>query len=227
MSNKSKSYFIIFASFTLGIVAGFFLHSLFIESETDQFRRIRAEGGIVNRMENILKLNEEQKEKLRPLLEEHEKKIMNVAEKSRVEIKKIMDSFKTELKPYLTEEQIKHLTEEFNFRVPFPGPVERTKLLKEKLNLTEKQLKAIEEIYSEEEAEMKALLPKTPNIDDMKPHEKIRTIMDKIDDRILKVLNYEQKKEYKKLIEERGKGFGFIIKGPPPGDSPKFNIMFP
>jgi hypothetical protein len=213
MDYKNKSRLMLGVVFILGAVLGYLTKDLVTKSPYDQIRLLRSKGGIVHRFEDALNLTEAQKKELRPILENHEKKIMGVAEKSREEIREIIDSFKVELKPYLSEKQIKLLTDEFNFRIPFPGhPEGRANFLKDKLNLSEAQFEKVKEIYLKENDKIKEIRPEFPD-EDRKSFEQMKRIFEETESEILKILDENQKEVFKKIEDERGKGVGFIIRG--------------
>lgn len=217
MDYKIKSRLMFGVVFILGGILGYVVKDMVAKSPYDQIRLLRSKGGIVHRFENILNLTEEQKKELKPILENHEKRIMEIAEKSREEIRETMDSFEQELKPYLSDEQIKLLTEEFNFKIPFPPDSEgRAKFLKERLNLTDAQFEKVKEIYLKEEEKIRSNAPEFPEENGGKPFEQIEKIIEETKKEILKILDDNQKEEFKRIEAERGKGFGFLIGGGKP-----------
>ena len=215
MDYKIKSRLMFGVVFILGGILGYVVKDMVAKSPYDQIRLLRSKGGIVHRFENILNLTEEQKKELKPILENHENKIMEIAKKSREEIRETMDTFKQELKPYLSDEQIKLLTEEFNFKIPLPPDSEgRAKFLKERLNLTDAQFEKVKEIYLKEEEKIRSNAPEFPEENSGKPFEQIEKIIEESKKEILKILDDNQKEEFKKIEAERGKGIGgFIIRG--------------
>ena len=75
---------------------------------------------------------------------------------------------------------------------------ERVQHLKENLSLTDKQVKQVKTILVETDSIMTSMRG-----NGMPDWSSIRSVMEKTDDKILKVLNDDQKTLYKKMIEER------------------------
>jgi hypothetical protein len=197
--------------FILGGIVGFLIKDIITKSPYDQIKVLRSKGGIVSRFENILNLSEKQKKELKPILENHEKKIFDIAEKSREEIRETVEKFKDELKPYLSDDQIILLTEEFDFKIPLPpNPEAKAVFLREKLSLTDIQFESIKKIFIAEDEKIRSQMPKVSNENDInRKFEKIDQIIEETNRDILILLDDDQKAEFKKIENQSVKGFGF------------------
>ena len=118
MDYKVKSYVMLSIIFVLGFLAGMLVKDLVTRSPFEQIRNMRVIGGFAKRMENVLELNQQQKENIEPILRRYDEKFHKLAESRMNEVTILADSLKAELKPYLSEEQIQRLRDEF---MP-PGP---------------------------------------------------------------------------------------------------------
>jgi F0F1-type ATP synthase membrane subunit b/b' len=96
-------------------------------------------------------------------------------------------------------------------------PKERADELKTKLTLSADQTKKAEQIYTKAESKMKSLFEESSG-DREKMGKSMMAEMEKTDTEILKILNDKQKKEYKKLQEERKQMFKNMT---PPDDPNK------
>jgi DNA gyrase/topoisomerase IV subunit A len=85
-------------------------------------------------------------------------------------------------------------------------PEERTKEMKEKLNLSEEQSEKILQIYinTDKEIESKMQGGSTNRVEMLKG---IRDIMENTDEEIFKILNEEQQEKYKKITNERKENY--------------------
>ena len=82
---------------------------------------------------------------------------------------------------------------------------QRLAMLKDKLNLTDSQVVQIRTIFSESHKQVMAQRDSSVQNSDQARNAQIEH-RKAIDDKIMKVLNDDQKKEYQKMIEERRKG---------------------
>ena len=113
MDYKVKSYVMLSIIFVFGFLAGMLVKDLLIKSPFEQIKNMRVIGGFAKRMENVLELSQQQREKIEPILRRYDGKFHELAESRMNEITILTDSLKAELKPYLSEEQIQRLGDEF------------------------------------------------------------------------------------------------------------------
>jgi hypothetical protein len=106
MDIKTKSILLILLTFTLGIISGFFLHSIFLER---QFRPMdrdnKMQFSLSQRLDDILELNQEQRQKINPIIKKYDDKVHDTIERNRNLGKVIMDSMFVEIKPFLSDKQ--------------------------------------------------------------------------------------------------------------------------
>ena len=122
MDIKTKSILLILLTFTLGIISGFFLHSFLLERQFRQMDRgNRMPFSLSQRLDEILELNQEQKQKINSIIKKYDDKIHDTVERSRTVGMTIMDSMFVEIKPFLSDEQKSLLETEMNhFNNPPP-----------------------------------------------------------------------------------------------------------
>jgi len=81
---------------------------------------------------------------------------------------------------------------------PHMSVEERVQHLKKDLSLTADQVEQVKAIFKEADVEIES-----KNSNDTRDFKEMRTIIEQTDNKILDVLNDNQKKLYKKMIEER------------------------
>ena len=111
MKTKLKSTVIIGSTLIIGIILGFLLKSLVIESEFDRLKKLRDPQGFANALEEVIQPSDEQKEKLMPILEGFQSEMERMRNKARKEMTQVMDSLRIELEQILTDEQFIKLQE--------------------------------------------------------------------------------------------------------------------
>jgi len=122
MDIKTKSVILILITFMLGIISGFFLHSIFIARQFPPMDH----GGrmpfrLSERLDNILQLNPEQMQKINPIITRYDNEIHETVERNRTLGTSIMDSMRTEIAPFLSDKQKSLLDDEMNhFKNPPP-----------------------------------------------------------------------------------------------------------
>ena len=84
-------------------------------------------------------------------------------------------------------------------------PEERTKQLTEQLKLEKDQVKKVEAIMKKSQEEMTKIFESGGGFGDPATREKMMKLRQESNDEIMKLLNDEQKTEFKKIIEEQRK----------------------
>lgn len=83
------------------------------------------------------------------------------------------------------------------------GPEERAKALREQLNLTDEQTEQVKQIYVNADDEIKSNVQGSGKREQMRSV--MQTVMDNVDNEILKILDEVQQDKYNQIIEERRK----------------------
>ncbi|MDR3625354.1 MAG: hypothetical protein P4L45_00890 [Ignavibacteriaceae bacterium] len=125
MDIKTKSVLLILLTFSLGIISGFFLHSIIMEREFRPMDRgNHMPFSLSQRMDDILELSPEQKQKIDPIIRKYDDKIHETVERNRDLGMGIMDSMTIEIKPFLSDKQKNLLRDEiYHFKnLPPPRP---------------------------------------------------------------------------------------------------------
>ncbi len=87
------------------------------------------------------------------------------------------------------------------------SPSERAKMLSERLKLNEDQTKKVESIYEKQQEKISKLFNDN-SVSRQEMREKFRQLADETNAEIEKVLNKNQKEEFKKFIEEQRSRMG-------------------
>ena len=113
MSPKLKSGILLTSTLLIGILIGFLLKTIIIESKFEKFNKMRGKDGFRIMLQETVAPSSEQMEQLAPILEKYHQKF----ETARIEAGKffeaIRDSIDNDLSTVLTSEQMVKLREEF------------------------------------------------------------------------------------------------------------------
>jgi hypothetical protein len=118
MKTKLKPWFILSITLIIGILIGFLAKSWIIKHSFEKFNRLRNEKGLLNAIEENVKISDEQKLILEPILMDFQKKMSKRAEESRAEFHNLIDSLKKEMKAVLNEQQYEELLKNRLFNPP-------------------------------------------------------------------------------------------------------------
>ncbi|MEE9429682.1 MAG: hypothetical protein V3V16_01500 [Melioribacteraceae bacterium] len=118
MKTKTKTTLVILSTLIIGIILGFLLHANITRMRFEQMGELRKPGGLMKKMESIIDLTEEQKNRIEPILTKHENRF-------KIFIGQVMGhlmSLREDVKQHLTEKQIEELEKYFKNRGDFLPP---------------------------------------------------------------------------------------------------------
>ena len=230
MTTKLKAILLVLVTFLLGALVGALVNGA-ITSKKSEALRARPPGPLfADLVERIVKPNEDQRKAIKDVLERHSERVTAEMESFRERMGEIVDSLKSELNPLLSPEQRERLTE--SLQRPFARRVfdiagEPIEILREKLELNDRQVVDIKKIYDDVDHEMQTM-SEDDRQDPMTRRQKFLDLERRVQEKIKGVLSPEQQKRYKEMGEFPpfrifGRGsipFGFGDEGrQPPRDS--------
>lgn len=98
----------------LGIGIGFEIGEILFRKHFEEMEAFRGPQGFVNKFDDLIKPDADQKAKVDSILMQHHQKLDQISQNIRTELDKQMDSMKAELKPLLRDDQYQRLINEFN-----------------------------------------------------------------------------------------------------------------
>ena len=124
MDIRIKSILLILLTFTLGIITGFFLHSILVERQFESMKRGNRPFSLSRRLDEILKLSPLQTEQINPIIKKYDEKVHETIDKNMIMGMSLMDSMSIEIQPYLSDKQKSMLEDELkHFNNPPPRPM--------------------------------------------------------------------------------------------------------
>jgi len=100
---------------SLGFVGGFYTHRFVVHKKIQKVAELRFAMGFKNHLFEVIKADEEQKDKLAPYVNDYAQQIAKVSRDYRERRIALIDSLYKEIKPLLTKEQLEEL-EDFSRR---------------------------------------------------------------------------------------------------------------
>lgn len=223
MTQKTKTFFIIFITFILGIGLGMMLTSTLQQNRMDDIRRMSYQQRFDELIQRTIKPTKEQQQLIKEIIEKRSTQIESVREKQHQDLLSLLDSLRIELNSALTDDQRKLLEAEMEKgrHRPFDWRIAR---MTQELNLTETQQEQLKALFLKIESAMD--FPRGPNFPGGMPpggrREEFSKRMDRmreIEPEIEKILTPEQFEKYKNM---RGpKPFGPEKPFGPPGERPE------
>ena len=126
--NQIKASILLIVTLLLGLILGGLGSQYLIENRFEQMAKMRYPEGFVNVFEQIIDSKGTEADTVRVILREHHIKFMELNNQHLENIESMIDSMRNDLEPFLTEEQIEHISKRMEHRMsvgPFQMPNNR------------------------------------------------------------------------------------------------------
>lgn len=223
MSPKTRAASAIVLTLCIGALIGALGHGAYLSSQDRKMRSIPPSQFFVADLERTIQPDEKQRDTVSKILSKRSDQVAAIMERHLQEIGAIIDSTEADLAPMLKKEQQERLRERLQRgRMGRPGmmppwmmpPEQWEERMKERLDLSEDQVKKIQRLTEASRKEITRLIETRRNGPEA-VRDSVRALMLKMDTEIKSLLTPEQQKKFEELRKERFRfGPGEF---PPPG----------
>jgi Spy/CpxP family protein refolding chaperone len=205
MQSKGKSIVVVFIVLIIGFIMGALTSGALRNRRIDRIRHMGPQEKFERVLYDIVKPNEEQRNKLERVFEKYAGKMASIHDEQTISIMNVMDSLRTEVNSILTGEQKERFQQHMS---QFHERFVRMQLnrIDRAVDLTEEQKSKIRKIFENH----RELLPDMPGGKNRPRLLDIRSHFEKFDQEIKEILTPEQYEQYRRLKEERRGGPGFF-----------------
>lgn len=225
MNTRAQTTIIIVATLLIGVVIGALGSAALRQDRTRRFVQMPPRDRFHEAMERIIDPTPEQKQIIEGILERQARQVSALHDNFQQQMFALFDSVQIELNSVLTEEQKTRLREEM-LRGPRRFMRHRVDELKEELNLTDEQVRQVEEVMTSFEP-----MPMQPPLDQDRPGMRrdlrrrfMRDRFMEVEEKLAEILTPEQMEKYRRM--SRGRRFFMRLPGEEP-QAPPFDFGRP